>query len=184
MSEVTVSLRTGHYAGEMHQPGVGTSKLEFEVVKGLQLPGSTPLEFEHHMLPNEGDSAIELALPEEMALKLSAFSEACFVEGRGDFDCRAFLGYVMGWDKTIKTNTNKNYMGNQLSASETKAGLPYLIMQSDAALTPHAMMGIDQPGQSLGVMGFECSMGIANNNDLVRAFGGVALLEVTKVEEL
>jgi len=62
----------------------------------------------------------------------------------------------------------------------------YLILYRNetGGATPHAVIGIDQPGMSLGVAGYEQPLVIANNADLLRVFGGFALLEVKHIENL
>jgi hypothetical protein len=184
MSETLLTLETGRFNGSMHQPGVGTSYLEFDVVKGLQLPHTAPLEFVHYSLPNVGNDIQQLSLPEDTAKKIYDFSETTYVHGTGDFDCRAFLGYVMGWDTKITTGVPRACRGDYVGPADTKNNLPYFISQEDGGMSPHAVLGIEQPGKSLSVAGFEYSLIIADNADLLRVFGGFALIEVMKIEDL
>ena len=185
MTEILATLRTGRYSGSMHQPGVGTTHLEFDVVNGLQLAGTTPLDFTHFSLPSSGEHIHRLSLPEQIARKIHAFSETTYVNGRGGFNCRAFLGYVMGWDADIKigADAHRAYHGNYVSPTNTRSSLPYLIGQEDGGITQHAVLGIEEPGMSLSVAGHECPLIIANNSDLLRAFGGTAMLEVTSIAD-
>jgi len=184
MSEISILLRTGKFSGDMHQPGVGISKLEFDVVKGIRFPNRAALNFNHFSLPNQGDSTTALTLPEDVVNRIYSFSEDHFVNGKGSFDCRSFLGYVAGWDTEAATGVVRAYHGNYVRAADTKNGLPYLVSQRDGGATPHAVIGIDQPGMSLGVAGYEQPLVIANNADLLRVFGGFALLEVKHIENL
>ncbi len=183
MKEVTVLLQTGRYHGFLDQPEVGITRLKFDVVNGLRLPNTDPLQFSHFSLPNEGSVTQRLSLPEDMAKKIYDFSEETFVNGRGNFDCRAFLGRVMGWDVDISPGVQRNYFGRYVKPKRTCNSLPYLIAPNDSSIT-HAVLGIDKPGKSLGVAGFECPLVIAKNTDLLRSFGSVAMFEVKGVEDI
>lgn len=168
----------------MHHPGVGSTQLEFDAVTGLQLPSTAPLDFTHFSLPTSGEDVYRLSMLASIAQKVYEFSKATFVDGRGQFDCRAFLGYVMGWDAEITTGVRRNYYGKFVGPEETHNSLPYLLAQKGEDVTPHAVLGIDQGGKSLSVVGLEYPLIIADNASLLRAFGCYALLEVSEIENL
>lgn len=184
MPSVSLSLETSRFSGHMHHPAVGTTYLEFDVIKGIQLPNTAPLTFVHHLLPTTGNDIQQLSLSESTAKKVYDFSEATYVKGRGNFDCRAFLGYVMGWDRNITQGVYRSYYGDYVGPADTKSDLPYLMPHEDGGLSQHAVLGIEQPGKSLSVAGYESSLIIADNTGLLRAFGGFALLEVTDIENM
>jgi hypothetical protein len=183
MKEVAVLLRTGKYCGYLEQPEVGITQIKFDVVNELRLPGAEWLKFAYFSLPNEGNKAQKLMLLEDIAKRIYDFSQATFVNGRGNFDCRAFLGRIMGWDADISPGVEKLYSGHYVQPSQTKNCLPYLISPKDNCIT-HAVLGIDRPGKSLSVAGVEGPLVIAKNTDLLRAFGGIAMFEVIKAEDL
>lgn len=164
-------------------PGVGTSSIGFEVVKSMRLPSTTPLEFTHFSPPTIRTTLHELEIPETIAKNIYSFSDATYVHGRGNFDCRAFLGYVMGWDSDITLGVCRTYLGNYVSPQNTRNGIPYIVSQVDGGTVPHSVLGIGQSGKSLSVAGVESPLVIADNADLLRVFGGFALLEVTDTRE-
>jgi hypothetical protein len=180
----TIMFTTGQYQGEMHQPGVGTTELNVDIVNGIRMSGRRDLIFRHFLFDAPGDDLHKVNLPQEIAERIYDFSERKYVNGSGDFDCHGFIGYVMGWDCDIVAGANRIYNGTFVEADQTEAGIPYLISNGDGGESPHAVLGIDQPGKSLSAGGYECPLIIAENEQLLRAFGGTALLRVSSIEEI
>jgi hypothetical protein len=183
MNELDVSLHTGRFRGYLNQPEGEFTKIKFDVVKSLKLPNTDPLFLTHFTLPNTGDKMQRLSLSEDLAKRIYDFSEETFVNGRGGFDCRTFLGYVMGWDADISPGIERSYSGYHVKPKDTQNNLPYIMAAEDEHIA-HAVLGIDQPGKSLSVGGFECPLIVARNKDLYRVFGSRVMLEVTSFEDL
>jgi hypothetical protein len=180
MKKVETLLFTQHHETEMHQPGVGSTRLGFEAVKGIQLPNTAPRIFSHYLFDSSGaETAERIQLPEEKAERLLKFSDDHFVDGKGDFDCRAFLHFIEGWEDEVKTGVPKLYYGSSVRPEDTLPAEPYVVEAKGP--TPHAMLGIDRPSHSLSVAGYEHSLIVAENMKLVRAFGGTALCHVDAV---
>ena len=185
MSEITISLETPDFSGLLETPGVREVPVAFKVVTGLQLPDSSPLLFKHYIPEVSGVSYDTITLPEAKAQRVANFALAHFVHGARDFDCRSFMGYVMGWDDAVTVGKPRNYFGGRVDPEDTKPGLPYMIPRDPQAGVgvAHAFFGHDQPGKSLSVISYESPLVIADNAQLMQAFGGAALLEITHSEE-
>ena len=91
----------------------------------------------------------------------------------------------MGWDDAVTVGKPRNYFGGRVDPEDTKPGLPYMIPRDPQAGVgvAHAFFGHDQPGKSLSVISYESPLVIADNAQLMQAFGGAALLEITHSEE-
>lgn len=178
MRERVLSVETGHFTGNIFEPSVGRTRLEFEIATGMAVSRRNKLSFTEYMLPTINSSEVTLKLQKSVAKRIFTFARQTYVNGRGDFDCRAFLGYAMGWDAEITTATQRTYQGPYVGPDETQNGKPYLIVQKDNGVTPHALLGIDLPSKSLSVVGYESPLIIADNRDLLKAFGGFALMEI------
>jgi hypothetical protein len=179
MKEVEAHLFTQHYEAEMYQPVVGTTQLGYEVVRGIQLPRTTPRIFSHYLFRSTGAETTEkIRLPKEKAERLLKFSDDHFVNGKGGFDCRAFLHFIEGWEDEVKPGVSKLYYGSTARPEDTLPAEPYVVDAGANEPTPHALLGIDRPGHSLSVAGYEHSLIIAENKKLIQAFGGTALYHV------
>lgn len=183
MRDALLTIETGHFIGNIFEPSVGRTRLEFEIATGMTTSFRNKLRFTDYLLPTTDTSVFTLRFNKSVAKRIFVFAKQTYVDGRGDFDCRAFLGYAMGWDAEISTATQRIYQGPYVGPDETQNGKPYLIVQKDGGVTPHALLGIDQPSKSLSVVGYESPLIIANNGDLLKAFGGIALMEIQATTE-
>lgn len=181
MSRVPVSFKTGYCKVSLRREGVGSSSIGVRVVTGIQIADSEPSIFRYFGLPSRNEEWLTLSLPEEMSARVGRFCDASFVRGEGEFDCRSFLGYVMGWDVEPAAGVERRYLGTYVSAQETKPDRPYLMSSQDKGDIRHAVLGIERPGESLGVLHYERPLVIARNIDLLQAFGSTTMLEVAKV---
>src|SRR5215207_2544052 len=125
MSETSIMLTTCPYTGEMHESGVGTTKLDVDVVNGIRMTGRKDLIFTHFLFDAPGDELHKLSLPQDQAERIYDFSEQTYVHGKGEFDCHGFLGYVLGWETDINAGARRDFFGTFVETSESESGVPY-----------------------------------------------------------
>lgn len=183
MSGVAVAFNSEYVFSRM---GLDTSKPHFfstYIVTGVQLPGNRSLDFSHFTPKDYGVPVIRnLTFTEDIAKRIFDFCERTYVNGEGGFDCHGFLAYAMGRTRDVVRGSKWNCYGSYVQPEDTISGLPYLIAQEEDGEPPHSVLGAEQTGRGLSVASTEGPLIIADNADLLKAFGGFALLEVERVE--
>jgi hypothetical protein len=155
------------------------------MVKALQLPHSPVRTFRHNVLLGNGPPGEqEIRLPESMAQRLLDFCEVKYIRGlfRGgrDFDCKDLLHFLVGWEGSMRSRANTGYTGTLIDPEKITPAQPYAVVATDESF-PHTFLGIDEPAHGICVAGYESPLIIAQSNDIVRAFGGCALLQITEL---
>lgn len=177
--EIPLTLHTRRERATMKMPSVGITRMSYAIVKRMQLPDSAPVTLERSLFPLKTQ---QLLLPGDIATRIYNFSQEAFVEGgHENYDCLVFLRAAMGWG----LHGRQAYSGTFVRPDETQNGLPYVMSTPKYGnRSQHAVLGIDQPGISLGVAAREGPLIIAKNTDLLRVFGSTSLLEVNSVSPL
>lgn len=182
-----VTLHTHLYKnGHIDVDGVGDTKVDMEVVVGLQLANQSPITFRHGVLGGGGKSQEVMDLPTAMANRLKAFCQQHYVDRIVTFDCQSLVCHLMGWDGgSTKNRRSMSFSGHACQPNELVTGKPYAILpKREGDVTPHYMLGIPRKGYSLGVAGTNEPLLIASNKDLLRAYNGQTIIEIEKITYL
>lgn len=196
-----VGFQVQYASGYKDEPGVGKTHVTYQMVTGLRIPDRPTLRFIHHQYLSLGKlpspKIVFLPFPQDMADRLYEFANEVFVNGRDRFNCFTFLSFLMGWIDTIeptisvttRTTNGIEYQGSRgpdvisklqvvqaTKPNATKELTPYLVSRNQSVY-PHALLGIG-PDKNLAVAGPNQPLVIADNAMVLKAFGGVELLEV------
>ena len=178
-----IKLQTRPYSALLSILGGKKVAVQAEEVVAVQVGRQSVVDFQHVRPGKASKSSQEIDLSQIMAERLQAFCRKYYVDGRGNFDCRTFMLYMMGREdgEITKNRVAHGFVGNPMSPNASTIGKPYLIPSPSEEEPPHCIIGVLRAGYSLGVMGVKGPLLIARNDHLARIYNSPVIAEVTSV---
>jgi hypothetical protein len=179
-----VTVIAAKHVSRTRLPSQTPIDLHCRIIVGLQLPHHPYLDITHTAPAGtvlSDRKTYRLRLPRAIAIRFERFVQDHLVCRQGGYDCFSFVRYLMGWNQSGAVGLQVRYQGKIVRPTRSHLATPYIIYDTHGS-DVHACMGMDVPGLSFGVGGYNFPLIIASIESLMQAFGGTTLLEAQSIQ--
>lgn len=166
-------------------PEMGETQVDMEVVTRLTVGDrdvwlSAPGMQAKYQTPEELPTQTQ-TMSRHMAQRLLDFCGLTFFVGNNDYDCHAFVGFLMGWQDTVAARSASLQPGSPAiyDLDSTQANTPYTgRAPTSSTQHVHSFLGSERQGYNFGVVGPGLPLVFSKTSDLTKLYGVTELYEL------